>query len=319
MNPLTRLSLLEKAQAGDTTAMNELLSVLSDFVVRRGRQMQRKFKGIMTQQDAEAAALDSLFNVREAIRKGLFVHPGPGKQAFHGYVSRIVDNCFIDRCRAKQRDRLQSLDAVPEVQVASAEGDPADLAEAGERRELNENWCLAAALQSVARARNRYVQPGHDPDNAELHLLAWQGYYLLTFEDLSREEVLRQLLARYPRARTYQDQLNREWLSRAANKIRRLIMQCFLEVCADLEYETTCDDLREGLEALGRSLPLDRLRDSLAKAARGEDVGEDLAPLFEGLVQAAKAEEARDEGLRSSSRRLRATAADLSRSEGAEP
>jgi hypothetical protein len=325
MNPPTRLSLLNRAQAGDTAAMNELLSVMTDFVVRCSMHMQRQFAGVIAALDAEAAASAALFNVYEAIRRRTFVHPGNGQHVFHRYVNRVVQNCFYALCRDTQRHNqpkglpVQSLDAMPEVQVGSAEGGPADLAEARDRRELNETWCLSVASQSLARARNLYIQPTHDPDNADLRLLAWQGYCLLTFENLSREEVLDQLRARYPRARAYRARLTARWLSAEAHKIRLLNSQCFLEICADLGYDVNCYELREGLEALGRSLPLDQLRDSLGKAARGEDVGEGLASLVESVVQAAKGEEARDEGLRSSSQRLRASAAALSRSGGAEP
>lgn len=283
--PTTRISLLEQAQGGGSEqALLQILELASNFIALRVRQLRARYPSV-GQVDADSAAQAAQQNILKAIVEKKFVHPGTGQHAFHPYLSQIVHNCFMNELRllfqARQiGDREVGTFPVDEdgrtLEVPDEEPGPAEHAEHAERKELNNAWCLAVALQSLGLARCQFFEPtgGQVPS---LRLLAWQGYCLMTFENLSRDEVLNELRKRFPIEQRDEKRLTTKWLSDEAHKIRVLNAKCFLEICHDVGYEVTRYEMRDGLDALAAGMRLEAFHDALKQEA-----GERHLPLPRG-------------------------------------
>lgn len=322
MFPDTRSSLLEAAENGSSEAMHQLLELVSTFIAYRVARLRARFR-MVGAAEADDAAADALRNVWDAIQNKKFRHPGRPQHAFHRYVNAIVSNAFYDQCRVLRGQtngvrRVRRLDAGEDEAapaVLSREPDPAEVAEDADRAERNTAWCMAIALKSLAMARGRYVDPLGD--DRELRLLAWQAYCLLTFEAMPRREIVDQLRRRYPSAGRYRGRLTEKWVSAEAHKIRTLNARCFLEACAEVGYEISEDEMREGLEALADGTKVQDLRAQMRRAVEG-DISDLIARWCERASSEAKRREERDGELRASGQMLRASASDLSRAGGGE-
>ncbi len=126
--------LIERAQAGDRSALNELVTLYEE------RAYKYAFRLTRNQDLASDVVADAFVRINSALKNFR------GQSAFGTWLYRIVTNCYLDRKKRDKEARNVSLDSTLQVGTGEVERQwedetdgPVEIAERNEREQAMQN------------------------------------------------------------------------------------------------------------------------------------------------------------------------------------
>lgn len=292
----TSTELLTAAVQGSFDARSELISVVSQFAVKRALECCRYDYEI-----AEAAAQEALLKVDRAIISGGFKGTQSGAHHFHAFVAKVVSRCVCDELRKKEKKVSREISLQQPVSreeqtsyldlLSEENASPQEEAEKSESKEQSA-WCFAIMMRSIDLVRQNQLVGQLQDDEVILRELGWQGFMDMVLNGKDRNSVIKNLLDRSPSAQSLQHRLNPDWLSRQANRIRNELYTTFIKLGKLIARDMSEEDLTTYLSTLASAAGYHMMAQALRTAMRSDQVAiEDkiaaLAPRFAEAIDPA--------------------------------